>query len=81
MLKQCQQHQQTKATALILKYQQEGFNTLHQDIYGDVYFPLQLVIVLNQQNKDFIGGEFVITQQNPRAQSKARCYNPIKVIF
>ncbi|HBO72821.1 MAG TPA: prolyl 4-hydroxylase subunit alpha [Acinetobacter sp.] len=76
LLKQCQQHQQSKATALILKYQQEGFNTLHQDIYGDVYFPLQLVIVLNQQNEDFIGGEFVITQQNPRAQSKAMVLQP-----
>lgn len=75
-LQQCQQHGQMLATPLILKYGQGGFNTLHQDLYGDVYFPLQLVIVLSQSNSDFSGGEFVLTQQNPRAQSKAVVIEP-----
>jgi len=75
-LQQCQQHGQMLATPLILKYGQGGFNTLHQDLYGDVYFPLQLVIVLSQPNSDFSGGEFVLTQQNPRAQSKAVVIQP-----
>ncbi|WP_109440508.1 2OG-Fe(II) oxygenase [Acinetobacter haemolyticus] len=75
-LQQCQQHGQMLATPLILKYEQGGFNTLHQDLYGEVYFPLQLVIVLSQPNVDFTGGEFVLTQQNPRAQSKAIVIQP-----
>lgn len=72
----CQQHQQIKATPLILKYQKDGFNTLHQDIYGEIYFPLQLVIVLDQPDINFKGGEFVMTQQNPRAQSKVMVLQP-----
>jgi len=75
-LQQCQQHGQMLAMPLILKYGQGGFNTLHQDLYGEVYFPLQLVIVLSQPNSDFSGGEFVLTQQNPRAQSKAVVIQP-----
>ncbi|WP_368571268.1 2OG-Fe(II) oxygenase, partial [Acinetobacter haemolyticus] len=75
-LQQCHQHGQTLATPLVLKYGQGGFNTLHQDLYGEVYFPLQLVIVLSQPNMDFTGGEFVLTQQNPRAQSKAIVIQP-----
>ncbi|MBD1386132.1 2OG-Fe(II) oxygenase [Mucilaginibacter rigui] len=61
---------QLKPTALILKYGPGGFNTMHQDLYGEVYFPMQMVFVLNQANEDFTGGEFVITEQIPRAQSK-----------
>jgi hypothetical protein len=67
---------QTKPTVLILKYHKNGFNTLHQDLYGEVYFPLQMVFVLNQVNKDYTGGEFVITEQIPRAQSKANVFVP-----
>jgi len=78
LLAQCQQFGQEKATVLILRYQQKGFNTLHQDIYGEVYFPIQMVIFLNQVNLDFKGGEFVLTQQIPRAQSKAIVLNPNK---
>ncbi|MCH7316182.1 2OG-Fe(II) oxygenase [Acinetobacter sp. ANC 3882] len=77
-LQQCQQHGQMLATPLILKYGQGGFNTLHQDLYGEVYFPLQLVIVLSQPNIDFTGGELVFTQQNPRAQSKAVVIQPLQ---
>lgn len=75
-LQQCHKQGQTLATPLILKYGQGGFNTLHQDLYGEVYFPIQLVIVLSQPNVDFRGGELVFTQQTPRAQSKAMVMQP-----
>ncbi|MDQ1087713.1 2OG-Fe(II) oxygenase [Siphonobacter sp. SORGH_AS_1065] len=78
LVQQCHQNGQTKATVLILKYGTGGFNTLHQDLYGDVYFPIQLVLFLNEPNKDYFGGEFVLTQQIPRAQSKALVVSPQK---
>ena len=78
LLEQCHQNGQQKATVLILKYGQGGFNTLHQDLYGDVYFPIQIVLFLNEPDKDFTGGEFVLTQQIPRAQSKAIVLKPRK---
>jgi len=81
---QCHQKGQLKATPLILKYDKNGFNTLHQDLYGEVYFPIQLVVFLNQVNTDYQGGEFVLTQQIPRAQSKVTVLQPQKgdvVIF
>lgn len=71
MKKLCHEHGQTKPTVLILKYGEGGFNTLHQDLYGDIYFPIQLVLFLNEPDEDYTGGEFVITEQIPRAQSKA----------
>jgi hypothetical protein len=69
---------QINPAALILKYTGGGFNTLHQDMYGKVYFPLQMVFVLDQVNQDYTGGEFVITEQIPRAQSKANVLTPDK---
>ena len=72
----CHDAGQLKPTPLILKYGPGGFNTLHQDLYGEVYFPLQVVINLNQPGEDFTGGEFVLTQQTPRAQSKAIVLTP-----
>lgn len=66
----CQANGQDKATPLILKYGAGGFNTLHQDLYGDIYFPIQVVVLLSEPEQDFTGGEFVLTQQVPRAQSK-----------
>lgn len=75
---QCRNNNQLKATVLILKYGKEGFNTLHQDIYGDVYFPMQAVIMLNEPGKEYTGGEFVLTEQIPRAQSKAIVLKPLK---
>jgi hypothetical protein len=75
---QCKNNNQTKPTALILKYGPGGFNTLHQDIYGDVYFPIQTVIMLSQPGEDYTGGEFVLTEQVPRAQSKAIVLTPQK---
>lgn len=78
LLEQCHKNGQQKATVLILKYGQGGFNTLHQDLYGDIYFPIQIVLVLNKPDKDFTGGEFILTQQIPRAQSKAIVLKPSK---
>jgi hypothetical protein len=73
---QCHRHGQTKPTVLILKYGEGGFNTLHQDLYGDIYFPMQLVLFLNEPGEDYTGGEFVLTEQIPRAQSKANVLQP-----
>lgn len=76
MKKLCQDHGQEKPTVLILKYHEGGFNTLHQDLYGDIYFPMQMVFMLDQTGRDYTGGEFVITEQIPRAQSKANVLKP-----
>ena len=76
MTKLCREHGQEKPTVLILKYGKGGFNTLHQDLYGEIYFPMQLVFMLDQADKDYTGGEFVITEQIPRAQSKANILKP-----
>jgi len=75
---QCRNNNQAKPTVLILKYGTGGFNTLHQDIYGDVYFPMQAVVILTQSGEDYTGGEFVLTEQVPRAQSKAIVLTPKK---
>lgn len=73
---ECLANQQLKPTPLILKYAQGGFNTLHQDLYGDIYFPIQSAIFLNEPGVDYSGGEFVLTQQIPRAQSKVIVLKP-----
>jgi len=73
---QCRAHQQDKPTVLILQYGPGGHNTLHQDLYGEVFFPMQLVLFLDEPGKDFTGGEFVLVQQTPRAQSKAMVLSP-----
>lgn len=72
----CHENKQTKPTVLILKYGKGGHNTLHQDLYGDIFFPFQLVFFLNEPDDDYTGGEFVLTQQIPRAQSKAIVLRP-----
>ena len=74
----CFNNGQSQPAVLILKYGKGGHNTLHQDLYGEVYFPLQLVIFLNQPGMDYAGGEFVLLQQTPRAQSKAIVLQPGK---
>ena len=74
----CLEHGQTKPTVLILKYGNGGYNTLHQDLYGEIFFPIQLVIFLNEPGKDYVGGEFVLTEQVPRAQSRAIVLQPKK---
>ena len=69
-LEQCHREGQRRPTPLLLHYEQGGYNCLHQDIYGKVAFPLQMVILLGQQRRDWQGGEFVLVEQRPRAQSK-----------
>ncbi len=70
-IQECHSKGQTRPTPLILRYEKGGYNTLHQDLYGEVYFPFQVVFVLSEPGKDFEGGEFVFVEQLPRAQSRA----------
>jgi len=70
-LKICHKAGQIKPTPLLLHYEAGGYNCLHQDIYGEVAFPLQMVFLLGQQGRDWGGGEFLLVEQQPRAQSKA----------
>ena len=76
LLAQCREQGQDKPTVLILQYGEGGHNTLHQDLYGEVFFPMQLVLFLDEPGKDYTGGEFVLVQQTPRAQSKAMVLTP-----
>jgi hypothetical protein len=78
LLDQCHAHGQTRPTPLILKYGQGGYNTLHQDLYGDIFFPMQMVLFLDEPGVDYEGGEFVLIEQRPRAQSKAIVLKPRK---
>lgn len=78
LLDECHARQQTRPTPLILRYDKGGYNTLHQDLYGDIYFPMQLVLFLDEPGKDYEGGEFVLIEQKPRAQSKAIVLKPAK---
>ena len=76
LIDRCREHQQTKPTPLMLRYDAGGYNTLHQDLYGEIFFPFQVVIVLTQPGSDHDGGEFVLTEQVPRAQSKVAVLRP-----
>jgi len=77
-IQECHASGQLLPTPLILKYGLGGHNTLHQDLYGGVYFPFQAVCFLTEPELDYTGGEFVLTQQIPRAQSKAIVLKPRK---
>jgi hypothetical protein len=72
----CRKNKQDKPTVLILKYGAGGHNTLHQDLYGELFFPIQAVLFLNEPGSDYTGGEFILLQQTPRAQSKALVLTP-----
>ena len=69
-LKVCAAHGQTRPTPLMLRYEQGGFNCLHQDLYGEVAFPLQFTCALSRRGRDFEGGELLLVEQRPRAQSR-----------
>lgn len=70
-LRTCHKAGQTKPTPLMLHYEAGGYNCLHQDLYGDISFPMQMVFMLGQHGRDWEGGEFILVEQQPRAQSKA----------
>jgi hypothetical protein len=69
-LRKCHAAGQTRPTPLLLSYSAGGYNCLHQDIYGDLAFPLQVVFVLSRAGVDYTGGEFLLVEQRPRAQSR-----------
>jgi uncharacterized protein len=72
----CQAHGQTKPTPLLLRYEVGGYNCLHQDLYGDIAFPLQLTCFLSRRDVDYTGGEFLLVEQRPRAQSRGEAIVP-----
>jgi uncharacterized protein len=68
---QCHAAGQKRPTPLILRYSAGGYNRLHQDLYGDIAFPIQMAILLSRPGQDFEGGEFILAEQRPRIQSRA----------
>jgi len=77
-LELCHEKGQTKPTPLLLHYKAGDYNCLHQDIYGEVAFPLQAVFFLSEPDRDYAGGEFLLVEQRPRAQSMGRALRPLQ---
>ena len=76
ILDECAALGQHKPTPLVLRYGPGGYNCLHQDVYGDLTFPLQLLVMLSKPDEDFTGGESVFVEQRPRQQSRAMVARP-----
>jgi hypothetical protein len=74
-LKLCHAAGQEKPTPLLLKYEPDDYNCLHQDLYGELAFPLQAAFLLSAPDEDFTGGEFLLTEQRPRMQSRGEVVN------
>jgi len=80
LLERCREAGQERPTPLMLRYREGDWNALHQDLYGDVYFPFQVLTVLSNPD-DYDGGEFVLMEQRPRAQSRAHVLCPPQGAF
>jgi hypothetical protein len=80
LLERCRAAGQTRPTPLILRYRPGDWNALHQDLYGEVYFPFQVLTVLSEAG-EYTGGEFVLVEQRPRAQSRAHVLRPERGAF
>jgi hypothetical protein len=80
-LARCRSAGQTRPTPLILRYGAGDWNALHQDLYGEVFFPFQVLTVLSRPGTDFTGGQFVLLEQRPRAQSRAHVVEPEQGAF
>jgi len=72
-LEQCKSAGQNRPTPLLLHYQAGDFNCLHQDLYGEIFFPFQVVVYLSRPDEEFTGGELLLVEQQPRAQSVGHC--------
>jgi uncharacterized protein len=81
LLDRCRAAGQERPTPLILRYGPGDWNALHQDLYGEVYFPFQVLTVLSAPRVDFQGGQFVLLEQRPRAQSRAHVLEPARGAF
>jgi hypothetical protein len=81
LVERCRAAGQERPTPLVLRYGPGDWNALHQDLYGEVFFPFQALTVLSEPGVDFGGGEFVLLEQRPRAQSRAHVLNPAQGAF
>jgi uncharacterized protein len=81
LIERCRAAGQDRPTPLLLRYGAADWNALHQDLYGDVYFPFQVACVLSEPGTDYEGGEFVLLEQRPRAQSRAHVITPPRGAF